>query len=82
MRQSFAQESRVSSEPVRVVPTNHDCYGYIDRRQSRRERRQIFRVRANECRRPRQTIAFVGREIVVAAKAAQSTRERKPGIRR
>src|SRR5712671_2435965 len=50
MRQSFAQERRVSSEPVRVVPADNDCDGYLDRREAWRERRQIFRVRANECR--------------------------------
>src|SRR5467141_2228384 len=29
MRQSFAQKRRVSSEPIRVVPTHHDCHRYL-----------------------------------------------------
>src|SRR5258707_849910 len=66
MRQPFPQERRVSSESVRVVPTDHDGHGYVDRRKAGRQCCQIFRVRAHECRRPRQPIAFIGREIVVA----------------
>src|SRR6266404_3415956 len=66
MGQSFAQKRRVSSETVRVVPTDDDCDRHLDRREAWRERRQIFRVRANECRGSRQPIVLVGREIVVA----------------
>ncbi|HYS83094.1 MAG TPA: hypothetical protein VEM76_20495, partial [Anaeromyxobacteraceae bacterium] len=58
MRQSFAQKRRVPSEPVRIVPTDNDCDGSIDRRETRREDSQVFRVRANERRRPRQPIAL------------------------
>src|SRR5712664_279212 len=66
MRQSFAQERPVSSEPVGVVPTDHDCHGYLDGREAGRQCCQVFRVRANERRRPRQPITLVRREIVVA----------------
>ena len=50
MRQSFAQKRRVSSETVRVVPTDHDRDGHLDRRKMRCECRQVFRIGANERR--------------------------------
>src|SRR5712691_1121216 len=50
MRQSFAQKRRVSSEPVRVVPTDYDRDGDLDRRKARRQRSQVVRVRANKRR--------------------------------
>jgi hypothetical protein len=69
MRQSFAQELGVASEAVGIVPPDNDCDWYLDRREARRQRSQVLRVRANERRRPRQPIALVGREIVVAHEA-------------
>jgi hypothetical protein len=66
MRQSFAQDRSVPSEPVRIVPTDDDRDGYFDRCKARRQCCQVVGVRANESRRPRQPIALVGREIVVA----------------
>src|SRR3989454_2685385 len=50
MRESFAQNRRVSGETVRVVPANHDCNGHLDRRKMRCEYRQVFRIGANERR--------------------------------
>src|SRR5437870_7391993 len=48
VRQSSAQKRRVSSESVRVVPTDDDGDGYLDRRKTRRQYRQVFRVGASE----------------------------------
>ena len=48
MRQLFAQQRCVASEPVRVVSTDDDRNGYLDRPEARREYRQVFRVCANE----------------------------------
>src|SRR5437867_8752608 len=78
MRQSFAQKRRVSSEAVRVVPSNHDCHRYLDRRQARRKYYQVFRVRANECRGPRQAIAFVRRQIIVADEGRHGVPANRP----
>src|SRR5206468_12428228 len=78
MWQSFAQEGRVSREAVRVVPTDHDRHGYLDRGKARRQCGQVFRVRANEGRRPRQSIALVGREIVVEDEGRHSVPANRP----
>jgi len=46
MQQSFAQERGVASEAIGIVPPDHDCDGYLDRREPRRQRSQVGRVRA------------------------------------